>query len=190
MNLNLNKIISYFISLESIFIYTMIPLEININLNDINYNLINYPITLQFIAVIILTILFSKNIVYAAFSSYILIGLFLIPVFHYGGSLGYLLTPNFGYLLGIYPLIYIVNNLNKMVKINIFIIFKICIYSLLMMHLIGIIYLTIIMMIFNNINIVPYNIGFFSLSKIPYQIMSLIPTTFIIKFTRSWNLGN
>ena len=44
-------------------------------------------------------------------------GLFILPVFHQGGSLGYLLTPNFGYLLGLYPLIKIIDNLNNRNKI-------------------------------------------------------------------------
>ena len=44
------------------------------------------------------------------YTIYLLVGLFLLPIFHQGGSLGYLLTPNFGYLLGIYPLIKIINN--------------------------------------------------------------------------------
>ena len=52
--------------------------------------------------------------------NYKLIGLFCIPVFHQGGSLGYLLTPYFGYLLGIYPLVRIIDSLNKKNRISTF----------------------------------------------------------------------
>ena len=35
--------------------------------------------------------------------SYLIIGLFYLPVFHGGGSIGYILTHEFGYLLGFIP---------------------------------------------------------------------------------------
>ena len=35
--------------------------------------------------------------------SYLIIGLFYLPVFHGGGSVGYILTNEFGYLLGFIP---------------------------------------------------------------------------------------
>ena len=35
--------------------------------------------------------------------SYLIIGLFYLPVFHGGGSVGYILTHEFGYLLGFIP---------------------------------------------------------------------------------------
>jgi len=77
------------------------------------------PITWQIPAIILLTLIFHKKVVFRAFSIYIFLGLFILPVFHQGGSLGYLLTPNFGYLLGLYPLIKIINNLNNRNKINV-----------------------------------------------------------------------
>ena len=77
------------------------------------------PITWQIPTIILLTLIFDRKVVFRAFSIYILIGLFIFPVFYQGGSIGYLLTPNFGYLLGIYPLIKIIDNLNKKNKVNI-----------------------------------------------------------------------
>ena len=41
----------------------------------------------------------------AAVTVYILLGLVGLPVFSAGGGLGYIATPNFGYLLGMYPLV-------------------------------------------------------------------------------------
>ncbi len=43
-----------------------------------------------------------KSAVIAAIA-YLTIGIFYLPVFHGGGSLGYLLTPDFGYLIGFLP---------------------------------------------------------------------------------------
>ena len=43
----------------------------------------------------------------AAVTVYILLGLAGLPVFSAGGGIGYVATPNFGYLLGMYPLVLI-----------------------------------------------------------------------------------
>ena len=71
----------------------------------------------------------------------LLIGLFFLPVFHNGGSIGYLLTPNFGYLLGIYPLINIIDKLNKLNhKIYFYDLLRYGILGISSMHIVGIIY--------------------------------------------------
>ena len=77
------------------------------------------PITWQIPTIILLTLIFHKKVVFRAFSIYIILGLFILPIFQQGGSLGYLLTPNFGYLLGLFPLIKIIDNLNNRNKINV-----------------------------------------------------------------------
>ena len=71
---------------------------------------------------------------------YIILGLFIFPVFHQGGSIGYLLTPNFGYLLGYYPLIKIIDNLNTRNKINVSNFLKNGFIAIVVMHLTGIFY--------------------------------------------------
>ena len=45
--------------------------------------------------------------------SYLIIGLFYLPVFHGGGSIGYILTHEFGYLLGFIPAAWICGYLVK-----------------------------------------------------------------------------
>jgi len=91
---------------------TLIPIHIPLTFNDKSSINFDIPITWQIPTIILLTLLFNRKVVFRAFTIYIILGLFIFPVFHDGGSIGYLLTPNFGYLLGVYPLIKIIDNLN------------------------------------------------------------------------------
>jgi len=102
--LNFYKSIEILVSLQSLVITSMLTIFIPLPFiyKSSNFEL---PITWQIPTVILLTLIFHKKVVFRAFSIYIILGLFIFPVFHQGGSLGYLLTPNFGYLLGYYPLI-------------------------------------------------------------------------------------
>ena len=110
--LNLYKLIEILVSLQSLVITTMLPVYIPLPFLDKSSNTFEMPITWQIPTIILLTLIFQKRVVFRAFSIYIFVGLFIFPVFHQGGSIGYLFTPNFGYLLGIYPLINIIDNLN------------------------------------------------------------------------------
>ena len=115
--LNYLKVIEILISLQAIYISTMIPVFSTIQ-DSSNFNKsFEIPITWQIPTIILISLIFKKKVVYIAFIIYLYLGLFLIPIFHQGGSLGYLLTPNFGYLIGIYPLIKIIDKLNRKNKI-------------------------------------------------------------------------
>ena len=140
------------------------------------------PITWQFPSIVIITLIFKGKIVIKAFSIYLLIGLFFIPVFHHGGSLGYLLTPNFGYLLGMYPLIKIIDNLNKRNQIiNYYDLLKYGILGISSMHFIGIIYNCIQVIFSSQSEILLYNISKYSLGKFGYHFLMLIPITLLFK---------
>ena len=52
---------------------------------------------------------------------------------------------------------------------------KYALLSLIMMHLTGLIYLIVQLLIFNKQNLIFYNIGLFTLSKLPFQIVTLFP---------------
>ena len=116
--LNFYKFIEILVSLQSLVITTMLPVYIPVQFVDKTSNSFEIPITWQIPTIILLTLIFHKKVVFTAFSIYIILGLFIFPVFHQGGSIGYLLTPNFGYLLGAYPLIKIIDNLNTSNKIG------------------------------------------------------------------------
>ena len=81
-------------SLQSIVISTMLPVYIPLPFIDKSSKVFEMPITWQIPTIILLTLIFNKKVVFKAFSLYIILGLLILPVFHQGGSLGYLLTPN------------------------------------------------------------------------------------------------
>ncbi|MDC3069816.1 biotin transporter BioY, partial [Prochlorococcus sp. AH-736-D21] len=117
--LNLYKLIEILVSLQTLVITTMLPVYMPLQFVDKSIGSLEMPVTWQIPTIILLTLIFHKKVVYRAFSLYLIIGLFIAPVFHQGGSIGYLLTPNFGYLIGVYPLIKIIDNLNTKNKINV-----------------------------------------------------------------------
>ena len=76
--------------------------------------------------------------------SYLIIGLFYLPVFHGGGSVGYILTHEFGYLLGFIPAAWICGFLSKReTKANLINYSFYTVLSIFILHIIGVIYLTL-----------------------------------------------
>lgn len=75
---------------------------------------------------------------------YILAGLLGVPVFSSGGGISYFLKPGIGYLLGFFPAIFFIANIMKNKKIK-YRIFKASLAGIICVHLIGIIYLNILM---------------------------------------------
>ena len=179
--LNFYKFIEILVSLQSLVISTMLPVYIPLQFIDKTSNGLEMPITWQIPTIILLTLIFHKKVVFTAFSIYIFLGLFIFPVFHQGGSIGYLLTPNFGYLLGVYPLIKIIDNLNTKNKINVVNFLKIGFIAIGTMHLTGIFYNFIQIIFYSEINIFLYNLGKYSAGKIGYHLLMLFPLLLIIK---------
>ena len=179
--LNFYKLIEILVSLQSLIISTMIPVYIPLTIIDKSSNRFEIPITWQIPIIILLTLMFNRKVVFTAFTIYIFLGLFISPIFHQGGSIGYLLTPNFGYLLGIYPLIKIIDNLNKNKIVNIIDFLKNGFLAIVTMHLTGIFYNFIQLIYYNQFNIFFYNLGKYSLGKIGYHFIMLIPLILLIK---------
>ena len=179
---NFNKLIEVVISLQIIIISTFIPVFFSIPFTNQFDGTFEIPITWQLPSIVIITLVFNGKIVIKAFSIYLIIGLFFIPVFHQGGSLGYLLTPNFGYLLGMYPLIKIIDNLNKRNQIiNYYDLLKYGIFGIACMHLIGIIYNCFQVIFSNQSEALLYNISKYSIGKFGYHFLMLTPITLLIK---------
>ncbi len=179
--LNFYKLIEILVSLQSIVITSMLPVNIPLPFIFKSSNNFELPITWQIPTIILLTLIFHKKVVFTAFSIYIILGLFILPVFHQGGSLGYLLTPNFGYLLGLYPLIKIIDNLNNRNKINFrnFVINGFIAIGA--MHLTGIFYNIVQIIFYSQYNLFLYNLGKYSLGKIGYHFLMLFPLLLLIK---------
>jgi len=179
--LNFYKLIETLVSLQSLVITTMLPVYIPLPFIDKSSNSFELPITWQIPTIILLTLIFHKKVVFSAFSIYIVLGLFIFPVFHQGGSIGYLLTPNFGYLLGLYPLIKIIDNLNTRNKINIGNFLKNGFIAICAMHLTGIFYNLIQTIFYSQFNLFLYNLGKYSLGKIGYHFLMLFPLLLLVK---------
>ena len=173
--INKKNIYKFIVSFQSILISTMIPINIPIPSIENIYRIVEIPINYKIPTIIFLTLIFSGEFISKVYAIYIIIGLFFLPIFFDGGSLGYLLTPNFGYLIGIFPLISIINILNKKNNLTLIKYIKYSLAGLIIMHCIGIVYLTFQLLIFNKTNLLLYNIGLFTLSKLPFQIISLFP---------------
>ena len=179
--LNFYKLIEILVSLQSLVITTMLPVYIPLPFIDKSGNTFEMPITWQIPTIILLTLIFHKKVVFRAFSIYIILGLFISPVFHQGGSIGYLLTPNFGYLLGVYPLIKIIDNLNTRNKINVGNFLKYGFIAICAMHLTGISYNFMQIIFYSQFNMFLYNLGKYSLGKLGYHCLMLFPLLLIIK---------
>ena len=180
--LNFYKFIEVLISLQIITISTFIPVLFSIPFTNKHIGTFEIPLTWQLPSIVIITLIFKSKVVIKAFSIYLIIGLFFIPVFDQGGSLGYLLTPNFGYLLGMYPLIKIIDNLNKRKQmIKYYDLIKYGILGICSMHLIGIFYNCILVLYFKQSEILLYNISKYSLGKIGYHFLMLTPITVLFK---------
>ena len=179
--LNFYKLIEILVSLQSLVITSMLPVYIPLPFVYKSSNNFELPITWQIPTIILLTLIFHKKVVFRAFTLYLIMGLFIFPAFHQGGSIGYLLTPNFGYLLGLYPLIKIIDNLNNRNKINVSNFLINGIIGIGAMHLTGIFYNFIQIIFYNQINIFLYNLGKYSLGKIGYHFLMLFPLLLLIK---------
>jgi len=183
--LNFYKLIEILVSLQSLVITSMLPVYIPLPFIYKSSNNFELPITWQIPTIILLTLIFHKKIVLRAFSIYIILGLFIFPVFNQGGSIGYLLTPNFGYLLGLYPLIKIIDNLNNRNKINVGNFLKNGFIGISAMHLIGIFYNFLQVIFSSQFNIFLYNLGKYSIGKIGYHFLMLFPLLLLIKPIKS-----
>jgi biotin transport system substrate-specific component len=158
----------------------MLPVYIPLSYIDNSVNNIEMPITWQIPTIVLLTLIFHKKVVFRAFSIYLFLGLFIYPVFHEGGSIGYLLTPNFGYLLGVYPLIRIIDNSNTKNKINVRNFLMNGFIAVSAMHLTGIFYNLIQSIFYSQYNLFLYNLGKYSLGKIGYHFLILFPLLLLI----------
>ena len=179
--INKKNLYKFIVSFQSIIISSMIPINLPIPSTEKIYRIVEIPINYQIPTLIFLTLIFTGEFIRKVYAFYIFIGLFCLPIFFDGGSLGYLITPNFGYLIGIFPLISIINVINKKNNLSFINYLKYSLAALISMHFTGILYLSFQLLLFNKSNLISYNIGLFTLNKIPFQMIVLIPVFFSIK---------
>jgi len=183
--LNFYKLIEILVSLQSLVITTMLPVYIPLQFINKSINSFEIPITWQIPTIILLTLIFQKEVVLKAFFIYIFLGLFIAPVFHQGGSIGYLLTTNYGNILGLYQLIKIIDNLNTRNKLNVGNFLKNGFIAICAMHLTGIFYNLLQVIFYSQFNMFLYNLGKYSVGKIGYHFLTLFPLLLLIKPIKS-----
>ena len=127
-----------------IIICAMIPSSIIFPQEDLSLSISPLHSNWQIQGVLLTSLLCGPQIGTISAISYLIIGLFYLPVFHGGGSVGYILTHEFGYLLGFIPAAWICGFLAKQnTKANLINYSYYTSLSLCVVHIIGIIYLII-----------------------------------------------
>ncbi len=125
-----------------IIICSMIPSSIIFPQEDLSLSNIPLHSNWQFQGLLLTSLLCGPEIGTISAISYLIIGLFYLPVFHGGGSVGYILTYEFGYLLGFIPAAWICGFLAKNTsKVNLINYSFYTTISLCIVHIIGFIYL-------------------------------------------------
>ncbi len=125
-----------------IIICTMIPSSIILPQPDLSLSIIPLNSNWQIQGLLLTSLICGPHVGTISALSYLIIGLFYLPIFHGGGSVGYILTHEFGYLLGFIPAAWTCGSLTKkyskanLINYSIYTTLSLCI-----MHLIGIIYL-------------------------------------------------
>ena len=127
-----------------IIVCAMIPSSIVLPQKDLSLSIITLHSSWQIQGLLLTSLICGPNIGTICAISYLLLGLFYLPVFHGGGSVGYILTPEFGYLLGFIPAGWTCGFLTQrrfkadMINYSIYTFISLCI-----IHLTGISYLII-----------------------------------------------
>ena len=125
-----------------IIICSMIPSSIISPQEDLSLSIIPLQSNWQVQGVILTSLLCGPQVGTISAISYLIIGFFHLPVFHGGGSVGYILTHEFGYLLGFIPAAWICGFLEKRnSKANLIDYSIYTITALFILHFIGITYL-------------------------------------------------
>ena len=123
--------------------------------------------------------------------AYITIGLLYLPVFTGGGSVGYLATPDFGYLAGFVPAVWFTGaKLTYKNRNSLYQIFVAILMGLTIIHSVGIINLFIGTITnrwedsFSELLII------YSISTFPFQLLLCPTITIVIRFMRSFILNH
>ncbi len=169
-----------------ILIFAMIPSGLILPQKDLSLSIIHLQSTWQTQGLFLPSLLCGYKIGTISAISYLFIGLFYLPIFHGGGSIGYLLTPEFGYLLGFVPAAWICGVLaSKNANPNLISYSIYTIISLLILHIIGISYLIICNILgrldSNLIDLIFIN----SLIQLPSQVLLCISTSLISLLLRN-----
>ena len=168
-----------------IIICAMIPSSIILPQQDLSLSIIPLHSNWQIQGVLMTALLFGPEIGMICSISYLIIGLFYLPVFHGGGSVGYILTHDFGYLLGFLPAAWICGYLSKRnSKANLINYSSYTILALCILHIIGIIYLILGKVLGNWIDNLSDLILINTLLPFPTQLLLCLSISLISLFLK------
>ena len=158
----------------------MIPASIFLLREDLSISIIPLYSNWQIPALLLTSLTCGPQIGTICAISYLIIGLFYLPVFHGGGSVGYILTQEFGYLLGFVPAAWICGLLAKrdsnakLIKYFLYTALSLCI-----LHISGIIYLIIGKIFGTWINNLSDLILINTLMPFPTQLLLCLPISLV-----------
>ncbi len=101
--LNFSRGVKAITGVMLIIICSMIPSFMILPKEDLSLSVIPLQSNWQIPGLLLTPLVCGPKIGTISAISYLIIGLFYLPVFHGGGSVGYILTHEFGYLLGFIP---------------------------------------------------------------------------------------
>ena len=125
-----------------VIVCSMLPSYVIFPSKDLSISIIPLQSNWQIQGLFLISLLCGPRIGTISAISYLFIGLFYLPIFHGGGSVGYILTSEFGYLIGFVPAAWICGILSKknsnanLINYSFYTTLSLCI-----IHLTGIIYI-------------------------------------------------
>ena len=142
-------------------------------------------VSYQLGAVLLTACLGGKNAALLSQVAYILLGLSGLPVFDRGGGLSYIQQPHFGYLIGFVAGAWVCGWLSFQTLVKFSTLIASCLAGLLVIHIIGIIYLTIISIGgWSEANSLMQNIITYTFNPLPGQLAvlcAITPIAFVMR---------
>tara|TARA_B100000965_G_scaffold283709_1_gene241616 strand:- start:2286 stop:2795 length:510 start_codon:yes stop_codon:yes gene_type:complete len=163
----------------------MIPSSIILPQQDLSLSIIPLNSTWQIHGLLLSSLLFGPQLGVICALSYLILGLFYLPVFHGGGSVGYILTHEFGYLLGFIPAAWTCGFLSKrnsnanLINYSFYTVLSLCI-----MHIIGLIYLVIAKLLGNGADSLSDLILINTVIPFPAQLLLCLSVSLISIFLK------
>tara|TARA_B100001250_G_scaffold120911_1_gene102635 strand:+ start:22 stop:531 length:510 start_codon:yes stop_codon:yes gene_type:complete len=158
----------------------MIPSSIILPQQDLSLSIIPLNSTWQIQGVLMTALLCGPQIGIICAVSYLIIGLFYLPIFHGGGSIGYILTHEFGYLLGFIPAAWTCGYLSKRnLNANLINYSSYTALSLCILHISGVLYLILGKLLGNWVDNLSDLILINTFLPFPTQLLLCLPISLI-----------
>ncbi len=169
-----------------IIVCAMIPSSIILPQQDLSLSITPLNSNWQIQGILMTSLVCGPQIGIICAISYLIIGLFYLPIFHGGGSVGYILTHEFGYLLGFIPAAWTCGFLSKrnsnanLINYSYYTFLSLCV-----LHFVGISYLVFGKLFWNWIDNLADLIIINTLITFPTQLLLCLSISLISIFLKS-----